>query len=137
MYITPYSPIPSLMRELWEPLSHGGERRLTPAADALERDSEWVFRVDLPGIKKSDIDIQLEGDHLVISGTLRDHSKEEKDQQGLYTLSERVTEGTYTRHFMLPDTANPNKINATMQDGVLEVHIEKQAQVKSRKIAVD
>ncbi len=134
MYLTQYEPFFNLAHRLWEPAhSPGAEQFLTPAADVIEEDTQWVFRVDMPGIPKNDIDIQIDGDQLIVSGKRHEHTEEKKDG---YTYIERV-DGHLERRFVLPETAQRDKVNAKTKNGVLEIHIEKQPEVKPRRIAVE
>ena len=132
MYLTQYDPVFNLARRLWDPMPLD-ERHLTPAADVIEKDSEWVFRVDLPGIPKDNIDIHVDGDQLIVTGKRHEHTEEKKDG---YTYIERV-DGNLERRLVLPETAHKDKISAKTKDGVLEVHIEKQPEVKPRRITVE
>ena len=119
---------------LWDPVtSPKAERSLAPTADVIEKDSEWLFRVDMPGVEKGDIDIQLDGDQLVVSGRRHEHTEEKKDG---YTYIERV-DGILERRFVLPETAHRDRISAKTKNGVLEIHVEKQPEVKPRKISVE
>ncbi len=134
MYLTQYDPLFNLAHKLWDPVfPPGTEHHLTPAADVIEKNGEWVFRVDLPGIERDDIDIRVDGDHLVVSGKRHEHTEEKKDG---YTYIERV-DGLFERRFVLPETAHCDKVNAKTKDGVLEIHVEKQPEVKPRRIAVE
>ena len=134
MYLTQYDPFINLTSKLWDPLFRpGSEQRLIPAADIVERNNGWLFRVDMPGIEKDDIDIQVDGDHLVVSGKRHEHKEETKDG---YVHIER-TDGFFERRFVLPETVHRDKISAKTKNGVLEVHVEKKAEVKPRRIRID
>ncbi|OIT27378.1 PREDICTED: 17.3 kDa class II heat shock protein-like [Nicotiana attenuata] len=93
----------------------------TPA-DIKEYKNSYVFIVDMPGLKSSDIKVQLEdGNVLIISG----ESKREEEKEGAkYVRMERRV-GKFMRKFLLPENANTDAISAVCQDGVLTVTVEK------------
>lgn len=96
----------------------------TPA-DVVEYPNSYVFIVDMPGIKGSEIKVQVENDNvLVVSGERqRDKEKDNKDGVKYVRMERRV--GKFMRKFGLPDNANMDKISAVCQDGVLTVTVEK------------
>ncbi len=109
-------------------------RSLSPSVDVIEKENQWTFYFDLPGVDKEHIDIEVDGNQLVVSGE-RQSEKEEKKSS--YTYTERV-HGKFQRCFTLPDNADTEKISAASENGVLKVHVEKiaQAQAQPRKIAL-
>ncbi len=132
MYLK-YDPFYSLAK-LWEPgFRPAAEPYMTPPADIVERDDEWIFRVDMPGVDKDHINIHVDGDQLVVSG---DRHEETKEKQDGYTYIERV-DGNFERRFVLPETSNRGEISAKTKNGVLEIHIGKQPEVKPRRIAIE
>ena len=135
MYLTQYDPFWNLARKLWEPTlaPPGTGHHLAPAADIVEESDKWVFRVDMPGVEKDDINIQVDGDHLVMSGER--HERKEANEDG-YTCIERV-DGTFERRFVLPENVHRDKVSAKTRNGVLEVHVGKKPEVKPRRIAVE
>lgn len=116
--------MPSLLRE--------GE--WVPNIDVFERAGNTVVRVDLPGMKRDDIEVQVEHGMLVIKGH-REEEKEVKEED--YTYSERAT-GRFSRAVSLPEGVNEGDIQATYTDGVLEVVVPlpATAPTKSTKIEV-
>ncbi|XP_016458571.1 17.3 kDa class II heat shock protein [Nicotiana tabacum] len=93
----------------------------TPA-DIKEHKNSYVFIVDMPGLKSSDIKVQLEDDNvLIISG---ERKREEEKEGAKYVIMERRV-GKFMRKFVLPENANTNAISAVCQDGVLTVTVEK------------
>lgn len=105
-----------------------------PEMDVFEREGKTVVRVDLPGIKREDIEVAVENDLLVIRG----HREEEKEiKEEHYYASERAT-GEFSRAISLPEGAKTEDIQATYQDGVLEVVVPHPAaaEAKTTKIAV-
>ena len=88
-----------------------------PDMDVFERNGKSVVRMDLPGIKREDIEVTIEGDMLVIRG----HREEEKEvKEDAYYCAERAT-GEFSRAISLPEGASAADIEATYADGVLEI----------------
>ncbi|MDX1496564.1 MAG: Hsp20/alpha crystallin family protein [Salinisphaeraceae bacterium] len=104
----------------------------SPAVDIKEDDSRYLIHADLPGIKPDDVNITLEKGVLTIEGLRESESNEER--QG-YRRVERYR-GRFARHFALPDTADSEKVEAKLKDGVLEVVILKKESSKPRRIKV-
>jgi HSP20 family protein len=93
-----------------------------PQVEMQRRDNQLVVRADLPGLKKEDIQVEVDDNNcLTIRGERRKDWKEEDERGGLFH-SER-SYGTFYRCIELPRGTNPNSINATFQDGVLEVTV--------------
>ncbi len=103
-----------------------------PAVDIREEPDRFVLRADLPGIDPKDIEITMEEGVLTIKG---ERNIEEESSEGQYHRIERAR-GTFYRRFSLPDTADPERIEAHGRNGVLEIVIPKQEKVQPRKIEV-
>ena len=84
--------------------------------DIRDTGSAYELEADLPGFKKEDIHIDLEGDYLTISAS-RNDSKEEKDEKGNYVRRERCY-GSFTRSFDISGI-KADEITAEYSDGVL------------------
>jgi HSP20 family protein len=90
-----------------------------PLADLRETDDGYELCVDLPGMKAQDIELQIRGDMLMVSG---EKSEDSQGGQGSYRFSERRF-GRFERAFALPPGADRAQIEASFQDGVLKVLI--------------
>lgn len=104
-----------------------------PDMDILEKDGAVTVRVDLPGVRKEDIDVAVEGDMLVIRGW-RLEAKEIKEET--YHYVERAA-GDFCRAISLPKDARLDAIVATYRDGVLEVTVPCAAAPAARKQKID
>lgn len=103
-----------------------------PVVDIREDTDRFVLHADIPGVSREDIDITMEDGVLSIRG---ERKLEDAGEDGRYKRVERA-HGTFYRRFSLPDTANPEGINARCHEGVLEVVIPKREQVKPRRIEI-
>jgi len=103
-----------------------------PDVDVFERNGKLVVRADLPGMKRDDITVKVDGDVLTISG-----HREEKEEikEADYYRTERQT-GAFTRALRLPDGLNADQIEATYDNGVLEVAVPKPAAATPKPIEV-
>lgn len=92
-----------------------------PATDAKETDKAYVLTIELPGLKREDIDLQLRGDAILVSG----HKAEERDDSGsTYRISERRF-GRFERSFPIPPDVDRERIEAEFKDGVLRISLAK------------
>lgn len=104
-------------------------------ADFHEDEGRYVLTMDLPGMKKEDIQIELNDKVLTVSGERKRHSFK-KDESA---SSSRRTEGSYgffQRSFALPSSIDAGKVEAHYQDGVLELMIPKAEEAKARRIEI-
>lgn len=109
-------------------------RSFTPPVDILEKDTAFIATVDLPGLKKEDIEISLDDGVLTISGE-RKFEHEEKEEGKAFRRIER-TYGAFSRSFTLPQGVDLGKVEAVFTDGVLKLTLPKSEAAKPRKIAI-
>ncbi|HEX9343905.1 MAG TPA: Hsp20/alpha crystallin family protein [Actinomycetota bacterium] len=107
-------------------------RMWAPAIDISERKDAYVVTVEVPGVKQDDIDITLEDGLLTISGE-RKLTQESSDQQ--YHRVERRY-GAFRRSITLPSQVRADAIEASFDNGVLEVVLPKAEEAKPKKITV-
>lgn len=142
-YITRYEPM-SLMSEVNKMIeqalrpinktdsSYIETSQWIPAIDIKEDKKHFVILADLPGVDKNNINISMENNILTIKGSRPQTTQEELNS---YCRTERVR-GNFHRQFTLPDTADDSKIEAKMQNGVLEVIIPKKEASQPRLIKI-
>ena len=105
----------------------------TPAVDIKEEEKRFVITADLPGVDPNDVEVTMENGMLSIRGERKEEKKEEKDG---YRRVERFS-GSFYRRFMLPDTADSEKIKARANNGVLEIEIAKSKEKQSKKVKIE
>lgn len=113
-----------------------GDRSLdvwSPMTDMSETETEYKVLLDLPGIEKKDINVNIKDHRLVISG---ERKKEEKEEKRDFMRKERYF-GSFYRSFTLPEPIKEDAIKAQFKDGVLEVTVPKNEEKKSKSIKVD
>ncbi len=101
-----------------------------PAINTREGEYAYHVEVDLPGMKKEDINVQVEDNVLVISGERK--MKEEMKEDNYYKIESSY--GTFSRSFTLPEDADVENIHAESTDGVLEVVVPKLESAKVDKV---
>jgi len=90
-----------------------------PEIDVFEKDNRLVTKVDLPGMKREDVKVEVADGHLAISGERKTEAEEKKDQ---FYRCEREY-GSFYRAVPLPEGVKLEDVKATFADGVLEVSI--------------
>jgi len=106
--------------------------RFSPSLDLAETDSNVEVRLDLPGAKPEEIDIQLSGNVLTISGD----RKEEKEEKGRTWHRIERRAGNFSRSIAMPCSVEESKVQAQYHDGVLTISLPKTEQAKARKIKI-
>jgi HSP20 family protein len=105
-----------------------------PPVDIHEYNDRFELYVDLPGVDAAKVELTLDGGILTLSGErVEQLAKQGDDVQGRRT--ERG-HGHFHRRFVLPDTADGEKVNATGKNGVLTVTIPKQVKALPRRIQI-
>ncbi len=103
-----------------------------PSLDVAESDTEVTLKVEVPGLNPKDVELSLSGNMLTVQGEKREESEEkEKD----YYVSERRF-GSFRRTIELPDTIDPESINAEQRDGILTVRLKKTKGGSKKRIPV-
>lgn len=104
----------------------------SPALDVSQGKDAVFVKVELPGMRKEDIDISLHDGTLTIAGE-RKHEEEKKE--GELFRSERFF-GRFQRSVALPSPVDPGKVKAVYKDGILTVTLPKTEESKPRQIEV-
>jgi HSP20 family protein len=107
--------------------------RFQPSCDIRETKDHYVVSMDMPGVKKDDVKIEIQSNQLLISGERRYSSKEEVGES---TLRHERAYGKFERTFTLPSTINAEKIEAHYEDGVLSVALPKVEVATGRTIEI-
>jgi HSP20 family protein len=104
-----------------------------PAVDIREYADRFELLVDVPGIDPNKVELTLVDDVLTLSGERAEESETREDLK--YQRNERGV-GRFYRRFVLPDTVDSDKVQATGKHGVLKVTIAKQAKALPRRIQI-
>jgi len=100
----------------------------TPAADIYETESGYLIALDLPGIKREALEIDIDDSRLLVKGTrVVDESKTRRSER---------PRGKFVRSFTVPASVDQNKIEADYKDGVLQIRLPKRTEQNAQKIEV-
>ena len=113
---------------------HGSALMRAPETDVMETEREIRVVTEMPGLKRENIEVDVENNVLTIRGEKREERTEGKE--GRYHLAERRY-GTFARSFVLPRDVDADNIQARFEDGVLTVSIPKSERARRRRIQVD
>ncbi len=106
--------------------------RWIPAMDLAETDENLVLRADLPGMSEDDVEIEVKDRVLNVSGSRE--AEHETSEEGYHRVER--SSGSFSRSLTLPEAADPEKITAQFNRGVLEVRIPKPAERKPTRIEI-
>ncbi len=107
-------------------------RRWVPAMDLVETGDAFVLKADLPGVRETDVKVEVEDNVLTISGERR---SEHADRRDGYARVERGF-GAFRRSITLPDGVDPTQVAASFDKGVLDVRIPKPAERKPHAVQI-
>lgn len=107
-------------------------RGFVPAVELSENDHSYTVTVEVPGVNKDDVHVDLHEGMLVIHGEKKSE-REEKKERGRYI--ER-SYGSFSRSFTLPADANADRLEASFKDGVLKIVVPRSEAAKPRQIAI-
>jgi HSP20 family protein len=117
-------------RLVQESLGDLGVTRWSPALDLEETDDAYVAELDLPGVKNDDLDVEVAGNQVRIHGEVK-----ERQRTGLLHRQTRRV-GVFDYAFTVPGEVDPDKIEASLADGVLTIRAPKVETAKPRRIQV-
>jgi HSP20 family protein len=119
------------MNHLWE-TGVGTEQadRWVPLADIEETDDAYLIEMELPGVKQDDVDIQINGRELTVSGEIK-----EKERTGILRRRTRKV-GEFHYAVTLPGEIDDESISADLHSGVLTIRVPKTQRGKSRRIVI-
>ena len=135
-----FDPFNELVDDLFKgflvrPLAYDGrgETALRAKVDVAERNGAYVVAAELPGVKKEDIQVTIDGAEVTLAAEVKREREVEKDERVLHT--ERAY-GKVTRSFTLPQEVDEAKAQARLRDGVLELTLPKKAAAQRKQISI-
>jgi HSP20 family protein len=108
----------------------GGDGTWTPSADVVETDNAYVIEIELPGVRREDVDVKLNGNELVVKGELK-----ERKREGLFRRRTR-RRGEFDLRMTLPGELDAAKAEASLAYGVLRLYVPKAHGTKPSNIQV-
>jgi len=138
--ITRYDPFNELVDDLFKgflvrPVSYEGRNEALPRmkVDVAEKNGAYKVSADLPGVKKDDIHVSIDGAQVTLAAEVKQEKEASQDERVLHT--ER-TYGKVTRSFTLPQEIHEAKVEAKFRDGVLELTLPKKAAPQRKQITI-
>ncbi|MDB4972763.1 MAG: hsp [Myxococcaceae bacterium] len=130
-----FADLPRIQREFERSFTGSRNRvaEFAPAVDVQEDSESVSLSAELPGVKREDIEIQLDGNVLTLRG---ERKLEQREEQGRRFHRVERSYGTFARQFHLPTNIDSTQIEAQLTDGVLTVRLPKKQEQKPRKIEV-
>jgi HSP20 family protein len=101
--------------------------------DVAEKNGAYVVTAELPGVKKDDIHVNIDGAQVTIEAEVKREKEASQDERVLH--SERVY-GKLSRSFTLPQEVDESKAEAKFRDGVLELTLPKKAAAQRKQISI-
>jgi len=102
----------------------------TPLADVEETDDAYLVEIELPGVKRDDVTLEVAGQRLSVSG-----ERKERERVGILRRRTR-TVGQFHYEVVLPGEVDDQDVSASMDEGVLTVRVPKPVSQRPRRIAI-
>jgi HSP20 family protein len=120
---------------LVRPVAYEGGREALPRmkVDVAEKNGAYVVTAELPGVKKEDIQVSIDGAQVTLAAEVKREREASQDERELHT--ERVY-GKLSRSFTLPQEVDEAKAQAKFKDGVLELTLPKKAAAQRKQISI-
>ena len=103
-----------------------------PLIDVVEGDDEVLVLVDVPGVRKQDLELNVTGSLLSIKGD----KKQADEGKGRKIVRRETWAGSFSRTLSLPDTVNPEKVEALLKEGILRVRIAKREEALKKAVQI-
>ena len=138
--VTRFDPFNDLVDDLFKgflvrPVSYEGRGEVLPRVkvDVAESNGGYTVNADLPGVRKEDIQVSINGAEVTLMAEVKREKEADKDERVLH--SERVT-GKVTRSFTLPQEIDEARAEAKFRDGVLELKLPKKAAAARKQVTI-
>lgn len=136
--ITRYNPFDDLLADFgkgffMKPLAFPAETEVKLKIDVKEDDKSYTVKAEVPGVKKEDIQVDVEGPRVSIRAEVKQEKEEKKGEKTVY--SER-SYGMASRSFQLPVEIDAQNVKAEYKDGMLNLVLPKKGNGSGKRIAI-
>ncbi len=132
-FLVPSRALGTTGQESGQLATRGNRQQLgAPAVDIQEQDDAYIMQVALPGVRQDDVNLEIRGNQVIISGQMRE---EQERERGNYLLRERRV-GQFYRTFTLPSEVNADQAEATFANGILTLRLPKSETRRARQIPI-
>ena len=128
-----HQPFSLFNHPMWRRPQFQGKELIAPAVDIFEEGKEVVVKAEIPGMKKSDINVNVTENSITISGEKKEEKKVDKTDYHRVECSY----GSFCRSFQLPEGVNSDKAKASFKDGILEIRMPKSGKEKKKKLTIN
>ena len=144
-YVTPISPIDAMFGRLGfglptvEQFAGDSDRNgrsgwtavRLPRTNVSEADNAYVFTLEMPGLSREQVEVNIEGDTLIVKGGVTEQSEDEKG-----SLRREFRANRFERTFTIGDQIDREQVKAKMQDGILTITLPKLAEKAGRRVEI-
>lgn len=139
--ISRYRPVDDAFDDLFRgffmhPVRFEGQPDVQIKMDVKEDEKAYSVHAEIPGVKKEDIHVTVEGGMVAISAEVR-QDEEEKDKEGKKVIRSERYFGKVSRSFSLPQDIDDKGVSAKYADGILELVLPKRTESKSTRIEIE
>src|SRR5512135_3604310 len=127
-----FEPFDDLFRGFFRPVHLEGAQGVQLKMDVKEDDKNYMVHAEIPGVKKEDIQVSIDGNQVSISAEVK---KQTEEKQGERTLRSERYYGKVFRSFTLAQDVNEAEAQAKYNEGVLELTLPKKAATAAKKLA--
>ncbi len=132
--VDPFGDLDDLFKGFFvRPVAFEGQPQMQIKMDVKENDGNYTVHADIPGVKKEDIHVTIDGNQVSISAEVK---KEKEEKQGDKVLRSERYFGKVARSFTLAQDVDDTKAQAKYSDGVLELTLPKKAATSAKKLAI-
>lgn len=132
--ISGLDPLDDVFRGLFRPVRFEGGQEIQIKMDVKEDDKGYTVHAEIPGVKKEDIHVAIEGNQVSISAELK---REKEEKEGEKVLRSERYYGKTARSFTLGCDVDEGASQAKYKDGVLELRLQKKAASSARKLTIE
>lgn len=130
--VDPFRMVREMFQDPFGTMTSLAESAFRPSLDVTETNDAFAIKVDLPGVDEEDIEVAITGNRLTINGSREAEETREGDR---YVAIER-SYGSFSRSFVLPDSADLDHVEAQLRNGVLQIKVPKRSEMKGRKVTI-
>ncbi|HTL12055.1 MAG TPA: Hsp20/alpha crystallin family protein [Bdellovibrionota bacterium] len=123
--------VEKLFDDFLTPSTRGWNADWNPAVDVEETADHYLLTVDVPGVTKDQLKLEVIGSQVILSG---ERKEERKDKSAAWHSERRY--GKFRRSFTLPNGVDSSKVEAQYEDGMLRVYLPKAESAKPRQIKI-
>jgi HSP20 family protein len=129
-------PFPDIFRRFMHMPEWPAMRMQDMKLDVVENDKEYQIKAEIPGAKKEDVQVRLDGNYVSISAEVKEEKKETKKGNGERVLLHEMHHGSMSRGFTLPHEVDESGASAKFENGVLTLTLPKRAPASGKTLSI-